>query len=110
MKWHNAVSVLEEQQQWSLFVHCDAAESREGRETMSSPEQDTMWSSFCPRWRPPPHRPLCRTDPHSAADRSPPLHWRMKTTLLLDCGGKRRFTPGTALQRDAVGMNAVKCS
>lgn len=90
MKWHNAVSVMEDQQQqWSLFPHTDGAESSEGRDTVSSPEQGTTWSSFCPRWRPPPHRPLCRTDPHSAAGRSPLLRWRMKTILLLDCGDKR---------------------
>lgn len=81
-------------------------EQRAGKEgeTVSSPEQDTTWSSFCPQWRPPPHRPLCRTDPHSDADRSPLLHWRRKTTLLLDCGGKTGwFTQQTALYKKRYG-------
>lgn len=58
---------------------------------MHSPEQDTTWSSFCLQWPPPPHRPLYRIGLRSAADRSPLLHWKMKTTLLLDCGEKRNI-------------------
>lgn len=58
----------------------------EREQTMSSPEQDTTWSSSCPRWGPPPRTPLCRTDPRSAAGRSPLPRWRMKTAPLPDCG------------------------
>lgn len=92
MKWHNAACVAEDKERQSLFVHTDEAASSEGRAAVSLPEQDTMWSSFCPQWRPPPHRPLCQTDPHSAADRSHLLRWRMKTALLPDCKEGGQFS------------------
>lgn len=91
---YNAACVAEDKERRPLFVHTDGAESSEGREAVSSPEQDTMWSSFCPRWPPPPHRPLCQTDPRSAADRSRLLRWRMKTAPLPDCEEGGQFSHG----------------
>lgn len=59
------------------------------KEALNSPELDTMWSSFCLRWQPPPHRPLYQTCLHLAVDRCPLLHWTMMTTLLLGCERKK---------------------